>query len=115
MIEKSALMTVRLRVPAASVTRSTRVVPGSEGPSALVMPADPSAVRMASTVRRLASVVPIASISVPRSMPAASAGAPSKASATNRRRAAVSVDRRIPKPAVEPDEKKAFSSLIDVR
>ena len=34
--------------------------------------------------------------------PAASAGAPSNASATNTRRAAVSYDRRTPKPALEP-------------
>ena len=67
-----------------------------------------------STVRRFAALVPMARISVPRSMPAASAGAPSNASATNTRRAAASVEKRTPKPALEPELKKAFSSAIEV-
>jgi hypothetical protein len=111
----SALLIDTSRVePSGLRTRSSRVRPTVEGPSAWVTPADPSAAMIASTVRRSEALVPMAMISVPRSMPALSAGAPSNASATNTRRAVLSVDRRMPKPALEPDWKKAFSSAIEV-
>jgi hypothetical protein len=54
------------------------------------------------TVRRLASDVPIATISVPRSMPGIERGRASNASAMKTRPFDV-VDRRMPKPAVEPE------------
>ena len=88
--------------PAGSVTRSDRVVPGSLGPSASVTPAVPSAAMIALTSRRVDGLVPIARISVPRSIPAASAVAPSNASLTKMRRAP-SLASRTPKPALEPE------------
>ncbi len=84
------------------------------GPSALLMPPVPSAAMIAPTVRRSAVVVPIARISVPRSIPAASAGVPSNASAIWTRWVSVSVDTRNPKPALEPEDRNAFSCAIEV-
>jgi hypothetical protein len=72
------------------LTRSTRAVPAVEGPSASTTAWGPPAVISALTVWRLAAVLPIETISVPRSIPAVSAGAFSNDSATNTRRAPVS-------------------------
>jgi len=58
----------------ASVMRSTRVVPTVDGPSALVTPSSPSRDTMSLTVRIVPALVPIATISAPRSTPARSAG-----------------------------------------
>ncbi|WP_442622447.1 hypothetical protein [Parasphingopyxis sp.] len=80
-----------MRVPfALSVTSSVRLTPAEEGPSASVSAAEPPDAAMSLTLRRSALLVPMARISVPRSIFAASAGAPSNASETNRRRLALS-------------------------
>ncbi len=84
------------------MTRSTRVMPAWVGPSALVMPDEPPLAMISLTLRTLLASVPMPTISVPRSIPAASAGAPSNASAMNTRFAAL-VLMRIPNPADEPE------------
>jgi hypothetical protein len=97
------LATVRSRVPALSLTRSIRVVPAVDGPSALVTPAVPSLAMISLTNRIVLDDVPIATICAPRSMPAASAGAPSNDSLMVAVRATASVTTRKPKPALAPE------------
>ena len=100
------------RVAAPSWTRNTRVVPGVSSPSACVIPSAASIVLM---LRTFAVVVPMPTICVPRSIPAAKAGAPSNASITVIRVPPPSSVSRKPKPAVEPELKNAFSSAMEVR
>ncbi len=111
---RSAFATVTVRVPAGPTTRSARVVPAVLGPSASLTACGPPLAKRPATAASVASLAPMAVISSPRSMPAASAGAPSNASVTNRRAFTLSYCKRMPKPAVAPELKKAFSCAMEV-
>jgi hypothetical protein len=100
-VVSAALLAVGLSF--ASAMRSSRVVPALSGPIASATALAPPDENSDDTLRMLVMLVPISNISAPRSMPAASAGPFSNDSMTNRRVPPLSVAKRRPKPALDPD------------